>query len=158
MKAGDATIAHSVPAGSGFFLVRLNSRTLAREGDFFYVTNRSDGAQVPDEAKRMADDIAWATSPGHQEHGDLLVMLQSFGTPKGNSAGWLQAAQAIQRLGGNAQVFAQMNQGDSDEPHQGRFAFVARAGANTPEVDSSQSLTGRAVPGTMSGDSGGSVR
>ena len=69
----------------------------------------------------MAGDIAWATSPGHQEHGDLLVMLQSFGTPKGNSAGWLQAADAIQRLGGNAQVFAQMNQGDSDEPHQGRF-------------------------------------
>ncbi len=83
----------------GQLLVRLNSRTLAREGDFFYVTNRPDGAQVPDEAKRMAGDIAWATSPGHQEHGDLLVMLQSFGTPKGNSAGWLQAADAIQRLG-----------------------------------------------------------
>ena len=151
MKVGDTPIAHSVPAGSGFFLVRLNSRTLAREGDFFYVTNRPDGAQVPDEAKRMAGDIAWATSPGHQEHGDLLVMLQAFGTPKGNSAGWLQAAQAIERLGGNAQVFAHLNQGDSDERYQGRFAFVARAGANTPEADSSQSLTGRAGDGVLHG-------
>jgi hypothetical protein len=35
MKVGDRTYAHSVPSdgSSGFFLVRLNSRTLARDGD-----------------------------------------------------------------------------------------------------------------------------
>ena len=151
MKVGDQTYAHSVPAGSGFFLVRLNSRTFAKDNDFFYVTNRPDGSQVPEEAKRMAADIAWSSSPRHQEHGDQLVMLQAFGRPSGTSGGWMQAAQAIQRLGGNAQVFAQMNQGYGDEPHGGRYAFVARAGTNTPEAESSQPLTGRAGDGVLHG-------
>jgi hypothetical protein len=51
------------------------------------VTNKPDGDQIPDEASRMAADIAWVTSPGHEEHGDLLVMLQAFGHPKGTSVG-----------------------------------------------------------------------
>ncbi|MFZ0385388.1 MAG: hypothetical protein WAL22_06990 [Solirubrobacteraceae bacterium] len=152
MKVGDQTYAHDVPGdgSSGFFLVRLNSRTLAREGDFFYVTNKPNGAEVPDESKRMAADIASASSPDH-ERGDVLVMLQAFGHPKGASVGWLQAAAAIARLGGNAQVFAQLNQGSSDEPHQGRYAFVARVAMDTPVAESSQSLTGRAGDGILHG-------
>jgi hypothetical protein len=34
---------------------------------------------------------------------------------------------AIGNLGGSAQVFAELNQGSGDEPHQGRYAFVARS-------------------------------
>jgi hypothetical protein len=153
MDVGDKPYIHSVPTdgSSGFFMVRLNSRTLARDGDYFYVTNKPDGAQIPDEAKRMADDIAWATSPGHEEHGDLLVMLQAFGHPSGTSVGWMQAAQAIGRLGGNTQVFAQMNQGHGDSPHEGRYAFVARAGMDMPVAESSQSLTGDADAGVLDG-------
>jgi hypothetical protein len=153
MRFGDRTLSHDAPTtgASGFFLVRLNSRTLTREGDFFYDTNRPDGAQVPDAAQRMAGDIAWATEPSHQEDGDLLVMLQAFGHPKGNSAGWLAAARAIGKLGGNEQVFTQLNRGDSDEPHQGRYAFVARAGMDTPVAEASQSLTGYEADGTLHG-------
>lgn len=153
MKVGDHTYTHSAPTdgSSGFFLVRLNSRTLAREADFFYVTNRPDGAQIPDVANRMAADVEWSSSPGHQEHGDQLVMLQAFGAPKGTSVSWLRVARGVERLGGNGQVFAQMNQGYGGEPHQGRYAFVGRAGTNSPEVESSQSLTGRLGDGILHG-------
>ncbi len=152
MKVGGHTYAHDAPTNgsSGFFLVRLNSRTLALEKDFFYVTNRPDGTQIPDEAKRMADDIAWASARDN-EHGELLLMLQAFGKPKGTSPGWLQAAQAIGSLGGNAQVFAQLNQGSSDEPNQGRYAFVARSSMDVPAAVSSQSLTGHAADGKLHG-------
>ena len=53
MKVGAHTYAHDAPTdgSSGFFLVRLNSRTLALDKDFFYVTNRPDGTQIPDEAR-----------------------------------------------------------------------------------------------------------
>lgn len=153
MKVGDRTYAHDAPTdgSSGFFLVRLNSQTLAPDHDFFYVTNKPDGSEIPAEAKRMADDIAWATSPGNNNRGELLVMLQAFGKPKGTSAGWLQAAQAIENLGGNAQVFAQLNQGASDEPHQGRYAFTARSAMDAAAAESSQSLTGQAGDGKLHG-------
>ncbi len=152
MKVGDRTYAHDAPTdgSSGFFLVRFDSQTLAREQDFFYVTNRPDGTEVPAEAKRMADDIAWASAKDN-ENGQLLLMLQAFGKPKGTSTGWLQAAQAIGNLGGSAQVFAQLNQGSSDEPHQGRYAFVARSAMTGPAAVSSQSLTGRATDGKLHG-------
>ena len=152
MKVGDRTYAHDAPTdgSSGFFLVRLDSQTLAREQDFFYVTNKPDGTEIPAEAKRMADDIAWASAKDN-ENGQLLLMLQAFGKPKGTSTGWLQAAQAIGNLGGNAQVFAQLNQGSSDEPHQGRYAFVARSAMGAPAAVSSQSLTGRAGDGKLHG-------
>jgi hypothetical protein len=152
MKVGAQTYAHSVPTdgSSGFFLVRFNSQTLALDQDFFYVTNKPDGTEVPGEAKRMADDLASATAP-QNDRGELLVMLQAFGKPKGTSTGWLEAAQAIGKLGGNAQVFAQMNRGESDEPHQGRYAFTARSAMDTAAAESSQSLTGRAPDGRLHG-------
>jgi hypothetical protein len=152
MQVGDKTYAHDAPTNgsSGFFLVRLNSQTLKLDQDFFYVTNKPDGAQDPAEAKRMADDIAWASAP-ENKHGQLLLLLQAFGHPKGNSTGWLQAAQAIGNLGGNAQVFAQLNQGFSDEPHPGRYAFVARSGMDVAAATSSQPLTGNAADGRLHG-------
>ncbi len=152
MKVGNSTYAHDAPTdgSSGFFLVRFDSQTLTREQDFFYVTNKPDGTEVPAEAKRMADDIAWASATDN-DHGQLLLMLQAFGHPKGTSTGWLQAAQAIGNLGGNAQVFAQLNQGLGDEPHQGRYAFVARSAMDVPAAVSSQSLTGVSTDGKLHG-------
>jgi hypothetical protein len=152
MKVGDKTYAHDVPTNgsSGFFLVRLHSRTLALDRDFFYVTNKPDGSQDPSEAKRMADDLAWASSTKN-DHGELLVMLQAFGTPKGTSPGWLAAARAIARLGGNGQLFAQLNLGGAEEPHQGRLAFVGHSAMDTFAAESSQSLTGHADDALLDG-------
>jgi hypothetical protein len=152
MYVAGSVYAHDAPTdgSSGFFLVRLDSQTLALDQDFFYVTNRPDGTEIPAEAKRMADDIAWATSK-QNDHGQLLLILQAFGKPKGTSAGWLQAADAIGKLGGNAQVFAQLNQRSSDEPHEGRYAFVGRSSMDVHGAVSSQPLTGRAADGRLQG-------
>lgn len=146
MKVGGATYSHSVPAdgSSGFFLVRVNSRTLAPEKTFFYVTNKADGSEDPAEAQRLADDVG-ATSANH---GLLLGLLQSFGTPKGTSPQWLALARTIQSLGGNAQVFAQLNQ---NTQHQGRYAFVSRGEMDTTAAESSGSLTGNEDDGTLHG-------
>jgi hypothetical protein len=153
MKVGSQTYAHDAPTdgSSGFFLVRLNSQTLALDKDFFYVTNKPDGSEIPAEAKRMADDIAWASSPNNNDHGELLILLQGFGKPKGTSAGWLQAGQAIGNLGGSAQVFTQLNRGGSLEAGSGRYAFVARSAMDTAAAESSQALTGRATDGRLHG-------
>ncbi len=152
MKVGDQTYAHTAPTDgrAGFFLVRLHSHTLALDQDFTYFTNNADGSENAAEAKRLADDLAWA-SARNNDHGELLVMLQAFGRPKGTSNGWLEAAAAIGRLGGNAQVFAFLNRGASDEPHQGRYAFVARSAMDAASAESSQSLTGLAADGKLHG-------
>jgi hypothetical protein len=149
VKVGDATYSHAVPAdgSSGFFLVRVNSRTLAPEQTFFYVTNKPNGSEDPAEAQRLAGDLAAASA----NHGVLLDLLQSFGTPKGTSPQWLAAARTIQSLGGNAQVFAQLNQKTPNELHEGRYAFVSRGEMDTTAVESSQALTGNGEDGKLHG-------
>ncbi len=158
MKVGDKTYAHSTSTDgrSGFFLVLLDSQTLALHRDFTFFTNRADGSQDEGETQRMANELAIASadSPlGYPNGGRLLVMLQAFGKPHGTRVnfGWLSSAAAIERLGGNAQVFAQMNQGGTDSPHYGRYAFVGRSASDTPAAESSYSLTGHGGDGKLHG-------
>ena len=77
-------------------------------------------------------------------------MLQSFGRPWGASGYWLQSADAIQKLGGNAQIWVQMNQG-AVEPPGGAYAFVGRVGMDVPGAESSQWLTKQAADGKLHG-------
>jgi hypothetical protein len=153
MKVGDATTyAHATPTdgSAGFFLVMLNSHTLALDRTDFYTTNKPDRSENVSEEVRMADVLDYASS-AKSRRGELLVMLQAFGNPKGLDGAWLRAAAAIERLGGNAQVFARLNQGNALEPNQGRYAFVGRAAMDTAGAESSQSLTGRAGDGKLKG-------
>jgi hypothetical protein len=149
MQVGDANYSHALPAdgSSGFFMVRLNSQTLGRETESFYVTNEPGGSEDPAESKRLADDLAAASDA----FGRPLVLLQAFGTPKGTSASWLAAAAAIGKLGGTAQVFAQLNQKSGDEPKEGRYAFVGRSAMDTAAAESSQALTGVKGDGKLHG-------
>ena len=152
MKVGDQIYAQTVPSDgpSGFFMLRLNSRTLALDHRDVYVTNRPDGSEITTASDQLADAIA-AASANKGRSGELLLMLQAFGKPKGRSKAWLAAASAIGKLGGNAQVFAQLNQKTGDEPDEGRYALVARAAMDTAAVESSQALTGRAGDGKLHG-------
>jgi hypothetical protein len=58
---------------------------------------------------------------------------------------------AIEKLGGNAEVFAQLNQSNPDEPYQGRYALVGRTAMGAPAAESSESLTGVKTDGTLQG-------
>ena len=151
IKVGNALYAHDAPTdgSSGFFMVRLDSQTLARDQDYFYVTNGPNGAENPAEAARMAADLAWAAAPQHG-HGELLVLMQAFGKPKGTSKGWGQAGQAIERLGGTRQVFDQLNNGNL-QAGTGRYAFVGRSALIGAGAESSQALTGRPTDGRLHG-------
>ena len=97
----------------------------------------------------MADLLAFAVSQ-YNSHGEVLVMLQAFGTPHGLDGAWLQAAAQIDGLGGNSQVFTQLNQGNPASPKRGRYdRSAARRGGRAAE--SSGSLTGRAGDGKLGG-------
>ncbi len=152
IKVGAQTYSHAVPTdgSSGFFMVRLNSRTLAVDRQSLYVTNKPDGTEDPAASQQLADDIA-AASATRGRSGELLVLLQAFGKPKGKSKAWLAAAAAIGRLGGNAQVFAQLNQKTTDEPYEGRYALAARAAMDTAAAESSQALTNHPGDGRLDG-------
>jgi hypothetical protein len=149
MKVGNTTYARAVPTdgSSGFFLVRLDSLTLAPQAQDLYVTNNPNGSEEPAQAKRLADDLAKASATGAHE----LVLLQAFGTPKGTSTGWLSAAAAIGKLRGTPQVFVQLNRKTHDEPHEGRYALVARGLTERSAVESSQALTGHRADGRLHG-------
>jgi hypothetical protein len=155
MKVGDQTYAHDAPAdgSSGFYMVRLDSLTLAKDQDFFYVTNAANGAENPAEAARMAGDLASAAADPQHGHGEQVVLLQAFGTPKGTSKGWGAAAQAIEKLGGTRQVFDWLNQGKAAglEAGTGRYALVGRSAMIGPGLESSQALTGGAADGRLHG-------
>jgi hypothetical protein len=155
IKVGSNSYTYNYPAGSsGFFHVRLDGRTLQPLVTNTFVTNGADGTPNPTDITRLAGVLAAsADGGGAQSKGSTLVLLQAFGTPRGLSNDWLQAAAAVGRLGGNAQVFAQLNQGNAVEPHQGRYAFVGRApmDTNSPAAESSQSLTGRDGDGKLHG-------
>ena len=158
MKVGDRTYARGVPTdgSAGFYLVRLNSQTLALNQASFYVTNNPDGSPNAADTQRLADDLALASAT-NSDRGALLVMLQAFGTPKGglsgvrNTAGWQRAGAAIERLGGTAQVFIQQNRGFGVSPGKGRYAFVGRTAMSGAASESSQSLTDRKVDGKLHG-------
>jgi hypothetical protein len=141
-------------------MVVLNSQTLALEHQGFYVTDENNGSGQFEEttvSKALADDLAGAAGTG----GRALVLLQSFGQSDANpkfatwpagggrdffpapiGAGWMAAAAAIGKLGGTPQVFVQLNQGSTDEPYHGNYAFVGRAAMDTSAAESSQPLTG----------------
>jgi hypothetical protein len=149
MKVGDQSYTQSPPPNgtSGFFLVMLNSQTRALDHTDSFVTNNADRTERPVEEKRMADQLASAANSG----GRLLVLLQAFGRPRGLDGAWLQAAAAIAGLGGNAQVFTQLNQGNAAEPNQGSYALVGRPGMDNRAAESSQSLTGHDGDGKLNG-------
>jgi hypothetical protein len=153
IQVGGRTYTHSVPTdgSSGFFAVVVNSQTLdfADRQDFF-VTNNPDRSENPNEEVRLADMLSSAAVRNNAE-GDQLVLLQSFGRPRGLDGAWLRAGLSIERLGGNGQVFTQLNQGNAAEPYQGAYAFVGRSAMGAPAAESSQSLTNLPNDGRLQG-------
>ena len=153
MQAGIQTFTANVPTdgSAGFFMVTLNSGTLGRMSQDVFVTNRPDKSENTAEQARLGDALTAAVA-GDNIHGGALVLLQSFGNPNGLGDGWLRSGLAIGKLGGNAQVFTWLNRGMADEPHQGRYALVGRAAmAGATAAESSQSLTGKKLDGTLHG-------
>ena len=156
MKVGDATYEPSVPAdgSSGFVLLMINSNTLElNRAPQVFRTNNPNGTENPDEEVRMANLLQFSGDP-YNGHGEMLVMLQAFGKPRGLDGAWLKAANAIGRIGGNAQMFAQLNQPQinprpGEDPKEGRYAFVGRVAMDNPPAEASESMTG--VDGRLSG-------
>ena len=152
MKAGTQTFTANVPTdgSSGFFLVTVDSRTLAPlSQDVFVTNNRFREEDVPVQ-QRLATALNAATE-GDNGRGGVLVLLQAFGRPNGVNLAWQDAADAVQKLGGTAQVFVKLNLYDSDEPDEGRYALVGRAAMGAPGAESSKPLTGRDTDGVVHG-------
>ena len=135
---------------SGFLMATVVASNMFPIGSDLFVTNNPDGSENAAEQTRMANALVDNVS-GENSSGRILVALQAFGTPKGKGAGWQQIQQGIEKLGGNGQVFAQLNQGRPDEPYQGRYALVGRAAMGVPAAESSQSLAGRDTDGKLRG-------
>ena len=148
---GADTYTSAVPGdgSSGFWMVTLNSQTLAPIAQRLFVTNLANGSETAAQ-DQMAGQLNAAVS-GDNVSGRVLVLLQAFGRPKGQRAAWQSAEASIETLGGNTQIFAQLNQGRADQRHQGRYALVGRAATGTPAAESSQSLTGETTDGKLRG-------
>jgi hypothetical protein len=148
---GDKKYTSTHPAGvSGFEYLRLDSKTLAPQANFLYVTNSANAAADAKEVTRLANDLTFATT----EADHPLVILQSYGAPAAYSADWDRAATAIQKLGGTRQVFNALNQSNSglnpdDGGRRGAYAFIGRGGGGAPRAEASYPLTGR--PGRLAG-------
>jgi hypothetical protein len=139
------------PTGvSGFQYLRLDSKTLAMQANFVYVTNSTNAAADAKEVTRLANDLTFTTTePDHP-----LVILQSYGAPTAYSTDWDRAAMAIQKLGGTRQVFNALNQPNTalspdDGGRRGAYAFIGRVGGGAPRAEASYPLTGR--PGRLAG-------
>lgn len=142
IKVGSDSYTYNHPAGSsGFFHVRLDSRTLKPLVTNTFVTNAADGTPNPTDITRLAGVLAASADGLAQAKGATLVLLQAFGTPRGFSNDWTQAAAAVGRLGGTAQVFAWMNSGHRLSKYRGRYALVTRRAMDAPAAENSQSLT-----------------
>jgi hypothetical protein len=148
---GADTYTRAVPTdgSAGFWLVTVNSQTLQPLGQQLFVTNLPDGSETAAQAQ-LAGQLDAAVS-GDNSGGRVLVLLQSFGAPKGQRAAWQSAQAAIERLGGNGQVFAQLNQRRPAQPATGRYALVGRAAMGARAAESSQGLTGEATDGKLRG-------
>ena len=154
LKIGGKTYPYDVPTDgrSGFLLAFLDSRTgeLDAPASAVFVTNNADGSQNVENGVRFINgNLGWAVQERNR-NGERLAVLQSFGRPWGASGLWLQSGDAIQKLGGNAQPWVQMNQGAA-EPPGGAYAFVGRIGMDVPGAESSQWLTKQAADGTLHG-------
>src|SRR5205085_12155793 len=151
IAVGDKKYNFTHPAGvSGFQYLRIDSKTLAAQANFGYVTNSTDAAANAKEVTRLANDLTFATTePDHP-----LVILQSYRAPTAYSTDWDRAAMAIQRLGGTRQVFNALNQPNTalspdDGGRRGAYAFIGRVGGGAPRAEASYPLTGR--PGRLEG-------
>lgn len=152
IKVGNRTYARNVPTdgSSGFFVVVLNSQTLEPDKTDLVVTNNPDRSENPNEEVRLRDTLSAAAERNNLE-GEQLVLLQSFGRPRGLDGAWLQAGWAIRLMRGNDQLFAQLNQGNAAEPRQGGYAFVGRSAMGAPAAESTGSLTGLPGDGRLRG-------
>jgi hypothetical protein len=159
MQVGAQTYTKDIPTdgSSGFFMVTLNSQTLAPLTQNLFVTNTPNGEEVPAATTGLYRALLGAASNENssiardESRGRVLVLLQGFGTPKGAKFGWQMAMPLIERIGGNPQVFARLNQDTPEEPDQGRYALVGRTAMGIPGAESSASLTGRRADGTLHG-------
>ena len=155
MKVGDKTYESSVATdgSSGFVLLMLNSNTMElNRPPQIFKTNNPDRSEIPDEMVRLASLLQFSGDP-YNGHGEMLVMLQAYGKPRGVTKAWLRIAFAIERLGGNAQLPALLNQPINLRPgevaKEGRYAFVGRLAMDNPPAEASESLTG--IDGRLSG-------
>lgn len=152
MKVGEATFSASVPddGTSGFYVVQLDSLTLDQLSSEVFQTNVPTGGEILDGPARMAASLADATAP-RAGNGERLVLIQSFGAPKGTSQAWTRVGMAIEELGGTRQVLVQLNNGSAEQPGKGPYAFVGRTGLTGPAPESSRPLTGNAKDGRLQG-------
>lgn len=152
IRVGDETYTADHPdEGAGFVLIRLDAKTLRRLGQFVYRTN-SNGDVLVGPLHTLANDLQDAADePDHP-----LVILQSWGKPKGSSADWDRAALAIEKMGGTRQLFDDLNQpyagGPGSDPTNGRtggYAFIGRTGTTAPRAEVSHPLDN--LPARLSG-------
>jgi len=104
MQVGAQTYTRDIPTdgSSGFFLVTLNSNTLAALSQDLFVTNSPNGEEVPVGTTGLYKALLGAASGDNNSRGRVLVLLQGFGTPKGQKFGWQMAQPLIGKLGGTS--------------------------------------------------------
>ena len=86
MKVGDKTYSHSTPTDGSAGFVPHDAQQQdagAQPGTAVHLTNKPDGSENPAEEDRMAKLLTFASDP-YNGRGELLVMLQAFGKPRGS--------------------------------------------------------------------------
>jgi Ricin-type beta-trefoil lectin domain-like len=104
----------------GFAVLGIDAagRPIADPSLFFAYANTGNGDLDRREQTDLAAELsAWAKTPG------TTVLLQSAGSPHPTSRSWGDIGNAVARLGGNAQVFDQLD-------GSGDYAFVGCAGCS----------------------------
>jgi hypothetical protein len=139
------------PDTSGFQVVTLDPKSLALISNRGYDTNSADGTEREGVAGLATNLQSSADLPERP-----LVILQSFGAPKGASGDWDRAGLAIQKLGGTRQVFADLNQpwaggvgGDPTAGRRGGYALIGRTNGAAPPAEVSYPLDG--LPARLAG-------
>src|SRR5262249_14688929 len=153
MQVGAQTYTRDIPTdkSSGFFMVTLNSQTLAPMSQDVFVTNSPNGEENSVATTGLYKALLGVVPGDNNSRGRVLVLLQAFGTPHGAKFGWQMAQPLIGKRGGNEQVWARLNQGSPWEPERGRYALVGRTARGIPAAESSESLPGRKADGTLHG-------
>lgn len=134
---------------SGFHVVSLDSRTLGRtsidvngrdrnKDEQVFETNSGDDARDDATLRDMVDWLNWRSTPDPQStNGSPLIVIQSIGRPRAQTAWWGIIGDRVRSLGGTLQTFNALD-------GSGGYALVGRGPANlyrTPVVEAAETST-----------------